>query len=331
MANKIIRLIFLSITIMLLSVSVYYSRGWHVFVKMPGWIAWGLSGAFVASATALFDLAIGRFLEPVNAPRKIVENKINPEYIKIKSGLILVGIFFMSVWFILTAYSMYSTLAGQFNKMLLSTVLTYEVSEVQLEIDRLQKQIDKSVNEISEETIKILIGDIDSKIELLINEKKTINKTLSGISGAEEAATYRTAVRDANGRLLIIESELEKLSIEKRELLIPVIIDNSEIELEIKKLREELSSGLTDEEKLILQEDIFGFISGVFSTESRIIDKRTVRFIALAFPSILVDLISPIFSALFIYGLGKNKKSYSDGRHDAFSEIDAELTRRLNI
>lgn len=293
---------------MLLSVSVYYSRDWHVFVKMPPWIAWGLSGAFVASATALFDLAIGRFLE----------------FRKAKSN-IPIGAFFLLVWLILTAYSMYSTLAGQFNKMLKSDVAVYQVSELDLEIKTLEEKLYKIQNpaQVDTESKRILIEDIDAQIEMFTTEKKNINNTLSGISGAEEAATYRTAVRDSNARLLIIENELQRLSKEKRELLLPVELpDTSDLEYEIRILKNNKNKDLTDDEKLALQDDIFDFLAEIFKTTPDII-----QFIALAFPSILVDLISPIFSALFIYGLSyKNKKTYAD----AFREIDAELERRLH-
>ncbi|MCK5612659.1 hypothetical protein KAR91_62885 [Candidatus Pacearchaeota archaeon] len=308
MANKIIRFIFLSITLMLLSVSVYYSRTWHTFVKMPPWIAWGLSGAFVASATALFDLAIGRFL--------------NKDWMSI-----LVGSFFILVWLILTAYSMYSTLAGQFNKMLKSEVIVYTVSEQDNEILKLEEKLFRIQNpaEIDADSKKLLIGDIDSKTEILLDEKRNINNTLSGISGAEEAAKYRTAVRDANTRLAVIETELNNLSVEKRELLLPVEIpDTSGLENEIRELKLSRDNNLTDEEKLSRQDDIFDFLSGIFNT-----DPDNIQFIALAFPSILVDLISPIFSALFFYY--RKEKTYSDGLKDAFAAVDIEIEKRLTV
>lgn len=309
MVNKLIRTIFLLITLVLLSVSVYYSRGWHVFVQMPGLIAWGLSGAFVISATALFDLAIGKFRD---------RNKTN----------ILIGFFYLSIWVILTLYSMYSTLAGQFNVMLKTSVSTYDVSSDQEEIDRLQSQIDKPTGIIDPGVKKILISDIDNKITAFMEEKKIINNMISDTSGAEEAALYRSAIRDANTRLGLIENSMEILSAEKRELLLPEIIDTSDIEIELRELKKQRDSNLTDAEKLSLQPDIFDFLSEIFETTADMI-----QFIALAFPSILVDLISPIFSALFIYGLGDKRKTYSDGYSDgtgeAFSVIDAELEKRL--
>lgn len=322
MVNKTIRGIFLVITLILLSVSVYYSRSWHVFVQMPSLIAWGLSGAFVVSATALFDLAIGRILHVIRL------KKGHEEYKRSIFSSVIVGTFFLTVWMILTAYSMYSTLAGQFNHMLLSDITVYEMSGIQQQIEILEKEL-LPAPVLSRTTINILIKDIDDKTQLLLNEKKNLNDMIGSTADIEKGAEYRTVIRDTNARISVIESELNKLSVEKRNLLIPLITDNSEIELELRKLKTERDKNITDKEKLALQEDIFEFLARIFDTESIII-----RFIALAFPSILVDLISPITSALFFYGWSmplKKEKTYEDGKNDAFAAIDAELEKRLRI
>ncbi len=266
----------------------------------------------------------------------------------------------MLLWALITVYSIGSTIAGQYNQMLLSTAKVYEVSEVQLSINLLEEELStlKSPPGTDLETRGILISDIDRQISALESEQENITQTMSSIDNIETSANYRTTIRGNRERLSTIQEQLNILYAQKTALLMPVKLDTEKIQAlqtEIAKLKQERDNDITDEEKLSLYDDIFDFLSGIFISYSPDMTSNMVQFITSIFPAILIDLLSPISSALFFYGVnlsgkpgGKADGKYNgnrdinskdkrhgysdgvaDGARDAFKVVNAEIRRRL--
>ena len=327
------------ITIVLVSASIRYSGAWHIYIGMhPVW-GWGLAGAFIVFSTVCFDIGYGM----------LSEDNRNPQYKfhgKHRFRVLSSGWAFIAIWFFITIYSMSSTVAGQYNQLLLkeanrsTETETYKLDSVIQDIQNKESEIKSLRNppEISDETINIMMGDISKQSDILLEEKTDINNLLSGISGVEEAANYRTVIRDSKARLLIIEEELRSLSEDKKQLLLPVEINYDRIsilqsEIEVLKITRDtlLDAGAeVQNDGDINQGTIFEYFSKIFS-----LSPLMIQFLLSIFPAIFIDLISPISSALFFYGLnGSGKpsedgKTYEDGKQEAFAAVDAELERRL--
>ena len=323
----------LMITLICLAASIYYSGLWHLYVQMRPLLAWGLAAAFVVFANVCFVIGIGLY----------------------KHKRFILGTVFMLLWALITVYSIGSTIAGQYNQMLLSTASVYEVSETQLSVNLLENELSilKTPPGTDSETRGILISDIDRRISALEAEQASINSILNNISDIETSANYRTTVRGNRERLQIIIENLDILYAQKTTLLMPakLPVDKiQELQSEIAKLKQKRDNNITDEEKLSLYDDIFDFLASIFKSMMPDVPGMTsnmVQFITSIFPAILIDLLSPISSALFFYGVnlsgkpgGKqednnnvsntdNNSSYNRGTHDAFKTVNTEIRRRL--
>ena len=147
-------------------------------------------------------------------------------------------------------------------------------------------------------------------------------------------------MRGNRDRLQIIIENLDTLYTQKTTLLMPVKLPVNKIQklqTEIAMLKKQRDAGITDEEKLSLYDDIFDFLGGIFG-----ITADLVQFVTSIFPAILIDLLSPISSALFFYGVNlsgkssgnpggkRDNNSYKQGIRDAFKAVNTEIRRRLH-
>jgi hypothetical protein len=333
------------ITIVLVAASIRYSAAWHLYIGMHPFWGWGLAGAFIVFSTVCFDIGYGLIVEDNRNPRYNTRLIFRKSY---RTRVISYGWAFIAIWFFITLYSMSSTVAGQYNQLLIkekerSTVKeTYKLESVVQDITGKNDEIETLRNPpiIPDETIKIIIEGIGSQEAILLDEKKTINKMISDTSGAQEAATYRSAIRDAYSRLGDIEVELNTLSEDKKLLLLSPVIDYDRIsilqnEMEDLKIKRDIlidDGGRIGDDNQINQGTIFEYFSKIFG-----LSPLMIQFILSVFPAIFIDLISPISSALFFYGLYRHEeddayekgKTYEDGKRDAFDAVNNEIQRRL--
>lgn len=323
--NKSIKFLMLIITIGLISASITYSAKWHDYVGFsPHW-SWILAGSFILFGTVCFDIGYG------------LQKKGNNN----SWG-------FFTIWLLITVYSMSSTVAGQYNQLLQKeddrsgqiNVDRFNYNQNLEEIKRLEDSL--VLETLTEDQKNIIIDGITQNIDSLQVEWDRIQEVLGGITDKEERFEWRNTSSDLEERSEEISGEIAALNIRRESILTGSL--NSEQKTDINerieffvnenKILVEKSPEIILEENAVNQGNIFQYFSKVFGGKAT---PLMIQFWLSVFPSVFIDLISPISSALFFYGIpnverkeeDEYKTGYDKGSSDAFNLIDNEIEQRL--
>jgi len=293
LTTGMIRFLMLPIMVICIGASVRFSAFWHIYIGIdPKW-GWALSGAFILMANILFAVGTGRRLS-WNSLEKFVYTKGE------KLALVL--------WAFITIYSMATSVAAQFNRHLekqQSAGIT-ATSTDQVRLSEILKDIEKAKNP---EPIynKDLLAGYNESIRLLQEEQSGVNQSLRELgpmpdktdySSDKEYSTARWYWYDTknkyDARLTEIRESLSEYQSKKEKL---PEVDNVRI-AELESKRDEL---LAKGAKIVTggQDDIFSWLSEVLGPKPDMI-----QFILSLFPALFIDLLAPIASAIFFYGLG---------------------------
>lgn len=259
--NWLIRLSSLLLGLVCIVISIYLTSKWFIYI---GFIFIGipLSVTYIIFINIVFEFGI--------------------KFILLKKFR---GYFIIFLWLILVSYSMITTIAGQYNKL------------VSAENQRIENDYDFS-NQIIIDDLKEEIKDLkNQKLELKTEITSLIEKSNS-VNNIEDSYKYKNTIRVNNKRIDKIRKLLKEIN---------KTIENKTIEYH---------NLIKENKKLSLNEDTFKIDSGsVYNYFSKItkINPLIIQFILSLFPGLFVDIISPISIALFLFSkdirnLEKTKK-----------------------
>ncbi len=272
--NYLIDFVNLAVGVTALIISIYYSYKWLHYIGTPIILSLSLAITYVAFINIVFEGGIGMikkgFVIKKNAEKIQDTNKeLYARALFMIRQRYIAGTFVLLLWVLITSYSMISTIAGQYEQ--LSYIETTKIETGRKDATHYSDQlesIEEEINLIEEETI------------LYKEELATLVRRSSTIESIEDRAKYRTTTYWTEKRTDEIR---EKIS-----------ANNEQIKTLIK------------EKKNIKKQDYSGFTveSGtVYNYFNRIIgiDPLLIQFILALFPSIFIDIISPVSLAIFLY------------------------------
>lgn len=332
-----IRFLMLPIMTICIGASVRFSAFWHIYIGIVQTWSWGLSGAFILMANILFSLAMGRRLETYRfiTPRREFEGTAK-EYRDYKAkekmhftGGEKVALF---VFTLITIYSMTTSVAAQFNRHLekqRESGITATSSDAIL-LKEVMSDLEKAKNPVAVYN-EGLLQDYDYTIKNLQEEQRQISQSLRDLgpmperNNYQDDKTYGTArwywydtKNKYDSRSKEIRESLSEYQEKKEKLLLPPPVDQ---EL-VKELESRRTKLLNKGAVLEHGDDIFSWLSGIFG-----ITPAMIQFILSLFPSLFIDLLAPIASAIFFYGLGSLGGTPGD-RGEGYTEKDMQSAYR---
>lgn len=334
LTTGVIRFLMLPIMSICIGASVRFSAFWHIYIGItPEW-SWGLSGAFILMANILFSLAVGRRLETYIfiTPRKEFDGTWreyliykNREKIHFTDGEKMA----LFVFVLITIYSMSTSVAAQFNRHLeknRNAGITATSSD-DLLLQEVTDDLAKEKNPIAVFD-EGLFEDYNATIKQLQEEQSQVSESIRELGPMPDKGDYESEKEYSTARWYWydtknkydtrtreIRESLSEYQVKKEKLLLPPEVDNPRVK-ELEEKREQL---MAKGAKLETEsgDDIFSWLSGVLGP-----DPATIQFILSLFPALFIDLLAPIASAIFFYGLGSlgGKPKESEG----FTEKDMQ-------
>jgi hypothetical protein len=272
--NLITDLVSLFIGLVALSISIYYSMLWlWKYAGFPFIIALFLAFAYIVFLNIVFEGAISFFRQAIlikNNSLKIRESN-KPLYkrsIQMQISRILIGLVIMFVWFFLTAYSMISTVAGQYGQII---KIEESKSTVRKDADFYTEQL----NSIEEQMEFIMTQNTSYQEELniLLDRAKSINTIEDRYKYRNTTGSTEERIDELRKSIETNTSQINALLIEKRGLLKD---DSSDFSIN------------------------FGSVYTYFSKITGL-PELLIQVVLSLFPSVFVDIISPVAFAIFIY------------------------------
>lgn len=254
---KIVCLVISAVSILL---SIYFSEKW-IIQRLPNiYLAWSLSSIIVLFLNLSF-------------PARVILKKLE---LNKEANIIAV----LSI--IIMAYSMISTVIGQFDQIPHS----------------IEKSAIKKLNDARYENIDEQLKSNEKKYDTLINDKNKIIDTVYALK--TELIKYEVGTDKYNSILYQINREESKLKTANNEI--------DTIYSEIKRLNKNKENFLnTIVTKDDYEEDKLTFFSWIQSMFI-FIDKDILQLIVFLFPSIFIDVAAPFCLTLFVILSIKNKK-----------------------
>jgi hypothetical protein len=278
MNNKVISVIVdiinLIVGIVAITISIYYSFKWLEYVGTPFIISASLALTYVLFINIVFESAIGLIKQAYTIHKNALKIKTNnpglykrARFMKLKR--IVIGYFILLVWFFLTIYSILSTVAGQYNQLIF--VETQQINTDAKDTDFYKDQI-IAINE---------------QIELLKNENKLFNEEIkilvnrsSSIESIEDKFKYRNTTKKTETRTDLLRKNITE--------------NNKKISSLIEK-----KSGLQKEDYSDFKVNK-GNVYNYFAKLTRL-EPLYIQFILSLFPSMFIDIISPVSLAIFLF------------------------------
>lgn len=318
LTTGMIRFLMLPIMIICIGASVRFSAFWHIYIGIIKEWSWGLSGAFILMANIMFAVGTGR---------RLVWNSIK-KFIYTKGERLA-----LLLWFVITVYSMATSVAAQFNRHLekqQSQGIT-ATSTDQVRLAEILEELEKEKNPVAVYS-EDLLDSYNESIRLLQEEMSGVNSDLRSLEPMPNVSDYETQkeYEDArwywydtkkryDSRLTEIRAALSDYQEKKSALLLPPPVDDDRVE-QLEEQRDVfLDKGAVIKNDEKSRDDIFSWLSSVLGPSPDMI-----QFLLSLFPALFIDILAPVASVIFFYGLGglnDNKKKEED---TGFTENDMQ-------
>jgi len=244
-------------------ISIYYTAIW-LFEFLPIPFALLLSSIMVGFSVFAFETVI------LFASGQVTRSRISK---------ILISTGFVILWIVVSAFSIFSTVAGQYNR----------------NVANKREQVRTGVD--SGKASWVLLQERKTDLQKRIGEQRdrisTLNKLLSGMGDVKTRSEnnqlwYETQFRlqEANKEITKSSDELEKIRDEEDRRI-----------AHSKKTGEILNTSKVD------LPDFYGWLAGIFN-----VSHDWVQFLMSLFPAVFVDIISPVGVALALFLRNKYKK-----------------------
>jgi hypothetical protein len=313
--------------------SIQFIAKWHHFVGFDDLPAIGVAVSFLIMSNVLFSIGIGRRLSsPVRITPYNEYSGTKEEYkeYKARERFRFTGgeKFCFLICAIIIIYTMSTTVSAQFNKHLEAQAaqgITATKSDKE-NLDGVLKDIEKEKNPVITRNDG-LVEEYTKSIDLLQKETVQINASIAALGTMPEEKTklsyWYSTQKGYNTRLTEIQAAIKDNQDKKERLLIPPAINYDRIKT-LEAQRDALQA------KGVGREDIFSFLSGIFNTTPDL-----MQFVLSLFPAILIDLLAPIASAIFFYGIAglvgaagievkkeeELQAAYVEGAEEAFKRV----------
>ncbi|MFW9871918.1 MAG: hypothetical protein ACFFG0_02375 [Candidatus Thorarchaeota archaeon] len=246
-------------------ISVYYTTVW-LFEFLPWGFALLLSSIMVGFSISAFETII------LFMSGQVTKSKISK---------VSITIGFIVLWIIVSAFSIMSTVAGQYNK----------------HVDNLRQEEmkeDHSTN-ATYTLLKEQKQDLKKSLNEYQKQATNLNNILSGMSDIESRTKNDALWRNSQYRLNLVNRNIRRI----RKNLNKIILEEKKIIIESKKSRI-LLVGVSSKKEI---PNFYGWLAIIFKISS---DK--VQFIMSLFPAIFVDIIAPVGIALALFLRNKYKE-----------------------
>ena len=265
---SIVKLVALGVAVISIMVSIYYSTLWGLYIGQPWFISLPSSLAYIVFTNMLFEVSVGMLIKTKSALilvyRMDKKDKAMASFLMVTR--LLAGIFVMVAWSMVVLYSMASTVGGQYDQIVLAERGREESTYVE-NTSVILESLEYRKNMLEESLL------VDN------NEIETLVSRLGKVETVEDAWEYKgTMERD--------QKRLDKLRVKTMET------KNS-----IFKLVQEIADATKDKSSFSVDSgSAFSYFSRIFG-----FTELEIQFFMSLFPSLFIDIISPIALAIALY------------------------------
>lgn len=256
----------------LMGVSGYYSLLWFIKMGTPIPIACIFATAYVVFANITFEFGFEAFRNAgLWASKKGSQKTKNYTYelsLKKQRKEMVKGILIMLGWFFFAGYSIYCTVGGQYDQLMVVESEVEVVTEQVVDYSKLIALKEDSLHAYKDERAQLLV-------------------VTSSVESVEESWDYVNTLKATNERLSLVKENI------------------SNLENELVELYGLQSTQSYSEEFDISDRGYFVYISEL--SKGRWNPVR-IQFYSALLPSIVVDIISPICLTIFVLWWKKRKK-----------------------